>query len=72
MLTQIWANLTGMKPKWSYIVATDYATNFYAGDIYYWNGSTWVGAGTNNTDLLDAFTGAWVKNENLYQYKPFA
>jgi hypothetical protein len=52
-------NLTGMKPKWSYIVATDYATNFYAGDIYYWNGSTWVGAGTNNTDLLDAFTGAW-------------
>ena len=51
--------LSGMKPNWAYIVATDYATNYYAGDIYYFNGTTWIGAGTNNTDLLDAFTGAW-------------
>jgi len=55
------SNVTGMKPKWAYIVASDYSTNFYAGDIYYWNGTTWVAAGANNTDLLDAFTGAWDK-----------
>jgi hypothetical protein len=53
------SSITGMKPNWSYIVATDYSTNFYAGNIYYWNGSTWVLDGVNNTDLLDAFTGAW-------------
>jgi hypothetical protein len=51
--------ITGMKPNWAYIVATDYTTNFYAGNIYYWNGSTWVLEGANNTDLLDAFTGSW-------------
>ena len=57
------SSITGMKPNWSYIVATDYATNFYAGDIYYWNGTTqlWTLEGANNTDLLDAFTGAWDK-----------
>ena len=33
------SSVTGMKPKWAYIVATDYATSFYAGDIYYWDGS---------------------------------
>ena len=52
-------SLTGMKPNWAYIVATDYSTNFYAGDIYYWNGIQFVNAGPNNTDLLDAFTGSW-------------
>jgi len=51
--------ITGMKPNWAYIVATDYTTNFYAGNIYYWNGSTWVLEGANNTDLLDAFVGSW-------------
>ena len=53
------SSITGMKPNWAYIVASDYATNFYAGDIYYWNGSAWTLEGANNTDLLDAFTGAW-------------
>jgi len=53
------ASITGQKPNWAYIVATDYATSYYAGNIYYWNGSTWVLDGANNTDLLDAFTGAW-------------
>ena len=31
----------------------------YAGNIYYWDGSTWTLDGANNTDLLDAFTGSW-------------
>ena len=53
------ASLTGMKPNWAYIVATDYSTNYYAGDIYYWNGIQFVNAGANDTSLLDAFTGAW-------------
>ena len=53
------ATLTGMKPNWAYIVATDYATNYYAGDIYYWNGTQFINAGANNTDLLDAFVGSW-------------
>jgi hypothetical protein len=53
------ASITGMKPKWAYIVATDYSTNYYAGDIYYWNGIQFVNAGANNTDLLDAFVGSW-------------
>ena len=49
------------KPNHAYIVATNFATNFYAGDIYYWDGTQWVNDGANNTDLLDAFTGAWTK-----------
>lgn len=51
--------ITGQKPNWAYIVASNYATSFYAGDIYYWNGTTWVLDGANNTDLLDAFVGSW-------------
>ena len=53
------SSITGQKPNWAYIVASNFATNLYAGDIYYWNGSTWVLEGANNTDLLDAFTGSW-------------
>ena len=53
------ASITGQKPNWAYIVATDLTTSFYAGNIYYWNGSTWVLDGANNTDLLDAFVGSW-------------
>ena len=53
------ASITGMKPNYAYIVATDLTTSFYAGNIYYWDGSTWVLEGANNTDLLDAFVGAW-------------
>jgi len=56
--------ITGMKLNHSYIVATDYATNYYAGNIYYWNGTTWALEGANNTDLLDAFTGAWDRMRN--------
>ena len=52
-------NVTGMKPNYAYIVATNLAVSNYAGDIYYWNGTTWVLEGANNTDLLDSFTGAW-------------
>ena len=53
------SSVTGMKPNWAYIVASDYTVSHYAGDIYYWNGSAWTLEGANNTDLLDAFTGAW-------------
>ena len=53
------ASITGQKPNQAYIVATDYATNYYEGDIYYWNGSNWISDGANNTELLDAFVGAW-------------
>ena len=53
------SSITGQKPNWAYIVATDYATSFYAGNIYYWDGSAWVNDGANNTDLLDAFVGSW-------------
>lgn len=53
------ASITGQKPNQAYIVATDYATNYYAGNIYYWNGSSWILDGPNNTELLDAFTGSW-------------
>lgn len=53
------ASITGQKPNQAYIVATDYATSYYAGNIYYWDGSTWVFDGPNNTELLDAFTGSW-------------
>ena len=53
------ASITGQKPNHAYIVATNYSVNYYAGDIYYWNGATWINDGPNNTDLLDAFTGAW-------------
>ena len=53
------AAITGMKPNHAYIVATDMNVSEYAGTIYYWDGSAWQLDGTNNTDLLDAFTGAW-------------
>jgi len=53
------AAITGQKPNHAYIVASNYATNHFAGDIYYWNGTTWVLDGPNDTSLLDAFTGAW-------------
>jgi len=51
--------LADRKPYYAYIVATDLNTSFYAGDIYYWDGTQWIFDGPNNTDLLDAFTGAW-------------
>ena len=53
------SGVTGMKPNYAYIVATDLTVSNFTGDIYYWNGTQWTLEGTNNTDLLDSFTGAW-------------
>jgi len=53
------ASITGMKPNHAYIVADDMTVSHYTGTIYYWDGSAWQLDGPNNTDLLDAFTGAW-------------
>ena len=68
------SGITGMKPNHAYIVASDYATNYYAGNIYYWDGNTsqWVLDGANNTDLLDAFTGAWdrMRTNLVNNYSP--
>ena len=66
--------ITGQKPNQAYIVATNYATNFYTGDIYYWNANIndWSLDGPNNTDLLDAFVGAWdrMKTNLVNNYSP--
>ena len=68
------SGITGQKPNHAYIVASDYATNYYAGNIYYWDGniSDWVLDGANNTDLLDAFTGAWdrMRTNIVNNYSP--
>ena len=53
--------ITGQKPNHAYIVATDMNVSHYVGDIYYWNGSSWILDGPNNTDLLDSFVGSWEK-----------
>ena len=53
------ASITGQKPNHAYIVANNMAVSHYVGDIYYWNGTTWVLDGPNNTELLDSFVGAW-------------
>lgn len=42
----------------AYIVYSS-ATNFYEGDVYYSNGSSWVNDGANDTTLLTAFTDSW-------------
>ena len=66
------SGITGQKPNHAYIVASDYANNYYAGNIYYWNGTTWILDGANNTDLLDAFTGAWdrMRTNIVTNYSP--
>jgi hypothetical protein len=56
--------ITGQKPNHAYIVSTDYTGNRYAGDIYYWNGTTWVNDGANNTDLLYVFYKSWERMKN--------
>ena len=66
---------TGQKPYWSYIVTPtpgDFLTNIWAGTVYYWDGLSWVNAGTNNTDLLDAFVGCWerIKTNLIANYSP--
>lgn len=42
----------------AYIVYTS-ETNLYDGEIYYWNGSSWVSDGANDISLLNAFVGSW-------------
>ncbi|MDB9980512.1 hypothetical protein OAD61_00220 [bacterium] len=53
--------LTEMKRWDAYIIPTDNNTNRYVGTIYVWNGTGWDLVGANNTDLLDAFIGAWTQ-----------
>ena len=55
------AAVTGQKLNHAYIVASNFSVNRYAGNIYYWDGTQWVLDGANNTELLDAFVGAWVR-----------
>ena len=51
--------LTNVK-RWSaYIIPTDNNGNRYVGEIWYWNGTTWVSVGANNADLLYSFYKAW-------------
>jgi hypothetical protein len=38
----------------AYILYTS-PTNFYEGEIYYWNGNNWISDGQNDTTLLNAF-----------------
>jgi hypothetical protein len=66
------ASITGMKPNHAYIVADDMTVSHYTGTIYYWDGSAWQLDGPNNTDLLDAFTGAWdrIKTNLVNNYSP--
>jgi len=51
--------------KWdTFIASTDNNGNRYAGEIFYWTGTTWSAqgaVGANNTDLLDSFVGAWTQ-----------
>jgi hypothetical protein len=53
------SSVTGMKPNYAYIVATDITVSNFTGDIYYWNGTAWTLEGANDTTLLDAFVGSW-------------
>ena len=47
------------KPNYAYIVPTDSGFNSFEGNVWYWNGSAWLNAGPNNTDLLQAFYKSW-------------
>jgi len=66
------ASKTGMKPGHAYIIADDMNVSHYTGTIYYWDGSTWQLDGPNNTDLLDAFAGAWdrMRTNLVTNYSP--
>jgi len=63
-----------LKKNHAYIVSDDVNINFYAGTIYYWNGSAWVDDGPNNTDLLYAFYASWDKMRDfiIANYSPDA
>lgn len=58
------AAVTGQKLNHAYIVASNFNVNRYVGNIYYWDGTQWVLDGANNTELLDAFVGAWERMRN--------
>ena len=51
--------------RWdTFIASTNNNGNRYEGEIFYWTGTAWSApgaVGANNTDLLDAFTGAWTQ-----------
>jgi hypothetical protein len=53
--------LTDMKRWDAYIIPTNNNDNRYVGEIFHWTGVAWASVGQNNTDLLDAFTGAWTQ-----------
>ena len=63
-----------LKKNHAYIVSTDTNVNFYAGTIYYWNGSAWIDDGANNTDLLYAFYATWdrIRDFIIANYSPDA
>ena len=65
---------TDLKPNDAYIQSTDYNGNRYDGTVYYWNGSTFVNDGANNTDLLYAFYKSWEKMRDyiITNYSPDA
>ena len=67
-------DITEKKPNHAYIVAADITTNKYSGDVYYWNGTTWVNDGANNTALLQAFYKSWQRMRDFIksEYTPDA
>ena len=54
-------NIVAPKRWDAYIIPTDNNGSRYVGEIYQFNGNSWVLVGNNNTDLLDAFVGAWLQ-----------
>ncbi len=39
----------------AYIIADDPLASLYSGDVYYWDGTTWINIGANNTSIMDSF-----------------
>ena len=68
------SQITDKKPNWAWVVATDINTNKYDGNIYYWDGTTWVNDGANNTLLLQAFYKSWQRMRDFIksEYSPNA
>ena len=49
--------------KDAHIVYSD-PSNFYEGDIYYWDGFDWINDGPNDISLLNAFINSWDRMRN--------
>jgi len=66
------STLQPRKYRDAYIVASNFLTSDWAGDIYYWNGVAWVNVGPNNTELLEAFVGCWerIRDFIISNYSP--